>query len=169
MPLILMEAPSSAVPPWSAGAGQTTSRRGGDLMRVYTTQHQFYGGMDLHARTMYGCMLNRDGEVLLHRHLQAAPEPFLKAVAPHREDFVVCVEWTVHLGPGSLISVSKRGCPSFWATPAPGKPSTAAQPNTTRSMPIRLRHCGAVACSPTPMSSRPRCVPPAPWCDAVCT
>jgi hypothetical protein len=46
---------------------------------------------------MYVCIVNRDGEVLLHRHLQAAPEPFLKAVAPSREDLVVCVECYVHV------------------------------------------------------------------------
>src|SRR5262249_10314233 len=51
-----------------------------------------YCGIDLHARTMYVCILNRDGEVLLHRHLKAAPEPFLKSIAPYREDLVVCVE-----------------------------------------------------------------------------
>ena len=66
-------------------------------MRFYTQPHQFYGGIDLHARTMYVCVLNRDGEVLLHRHMKAAPEPFLKAMAPYREDLVVCVEWTVHV------------------------------------------------------------------------
>ena len=66
-------------------------------MRFYTKQHQFYGGIDLHARTMYVCVLNRDGEVLLHRHMKAAPEPFLRAMAPYREDLVVCVEWTVHV------------------------------------------------------------------------
>jgi transposase len=38
------------------------------------------------------CVLNQAGEVLLHRHMKAAPEPFLKAIAPYREDLVVCVE-----------------------------------------------------------------------------
>jgi transposase len=61
-------------------------------MRFYTTQHQFYCGIDLHARTMYLCILNRDGEILVHRNMKAAPEPFLKAIAPYREDLVVCVE-----------------------------------------------------------------------------
>jgi len=61
-------------------------------MRFYTKQHQFYGGIDLHARTMYLCILNRDGEILVHRNMKAAPEPFLKAIAPYREDLVVCVE-----------------------------------------------------------------------------
>jgi transposase len=61
-------------------------------MRFYTKQHKFYCGIDLHARTMYLCILNQEGEVLLHRNMKAAPEPFLKAIAPYREDMVVCVE-----------------------------------------------------------------------------
>jgi transposase len=61
-------------------------------MRFYTKQHQFYCGIDLHTRTMYLCILNQEGEVLLHRNMKAAPEPFLKAIAPYREDMVVCVE-----------------------------------------------------------------------------
>jgi hypothetical protein len=61
-------------------------------MRFYTQPHQFYCGIDLHARTMSLCVLNQDGEIVLHRNMQAGPEPFLKAVAPYREDLVVCVE-----------------------------------------------------------------------------
>ena len=61
-------------------------------MRFYTKQHQFYCGIDLHARTMYLCILNQGGEILVHRNMPAGPEPFLKAVAPYREDLVVCVE-----------------------------------------------------------------------------
>ena len=61
-------------------------------MRFYTTQHTFYCGIDLHARTMYLCVLNQAGEILLHRNMKAGPEPFLKAIAPYREDLVVCVE-----------------------------------------------------------------------------
>jgi transposase len=61
-------------------------------MRFYTQQHQFYCGIDLHARTMYVCLLNQDGASLVHRDLKASPEPFLKAIAPYREDLVVAVE-----------------------------------------------------------------------------
>jgi Transposase len=61
-------------------------------MRFYTKPHQFYCGIDLHARTMYLCILNQAGEILVHRNMKAAPEPFLKAIAPYREDLVVCVE-----------------------------------------------------------------------------
>ena len=60
-------------------------------MRFYTQQHQFYCGIDLHARTMYLCILHRDGEILVHRTMPAGPDPCLKAIAPYREDVVVCV------------------------------------------------------------------------------
>lgn len=61
-------------------------------MRFYAKQHKFYCGIDLHARTMYVCILNQDGEIMLHRNMQANPEPCLKAIAPSREDIVVAVE-----------------------------------------------------------------------------
>src|SRR5919197_3692680 len=61
-------------------------------MRFYTQQHQFYCGIDLHARTMYVCILNQEGEILVHRHMPAGPDPFLKTIAPYREHLVVCVE-----------------------------------------------------------------------------
>jgi transposase len=38
------------------------------------------------------CIVNRDGEILMHRNMKAAPEPFLKAIAPYREGLVVAVE-----------------------------------------------------------------------------
>src|SRR5437667_12602502 len=67
-------------------------RRGGDLMRFYTKQHQFYCGIDLHARMMYACILDQHGEMRLHRNMKASPETFLKAIAPYRDDVVVAVE-----------------------------------------------------------------------------
>jgi transposase len=41
---------------------------------------------------MYLCILDRDGETLLHRNMKATPEAFLGAVAPFREDLVIGVE-----------------------------------------------------------------------------
>jgi transposase len=61
-------------------------------MRFYTNPHQLYGGIALHARSMYVCVVSQAGELLLHRHRKAAPEPFLTAVAPYREGLVVAVE-----------------------------------------------------------------------------
>jgi transposase len=61
-------------------------------MRFYTQQHKAYCGIDLHARSMYVCILSQDGEILLHRNMKTSPETLLKAIAPYREDVVVAVE-----------------------------------------------------------------------------
>jgi transposase len=61
-------------------------------MQFYTKQHKFYCGIDLHARSMYLCILNQAGEIVLHRNLPAGPEPLLKAIAPFQEDVVIGVE-----------------------------------------------------------------------------
>ena len=42
-------------------------------MRFYTGQHRFYCGIDLHVRTMYVCVLDAAGEVLLHQNLRRSP------------------------------------------------------------------------------------------------
>jgi len=61
-------------------------------MRFYTQEHRYYCGVDLHARSMYLCILDQRGEVVLHKNMPAGPEPFLKAIAPFRDDLVVAVE-----------------------------------------------------------------------------
>ena len=61
-------------------------------MRFYTKQHKAYCGIDLHARSLYVCILNQDGESMLHHNMKTSPETFLKAIAPYREDLVVAVE-----------------------------------------------------------------------------
>jgi hypothetical protein len=73
-------------------------------MRFYTQPHQCYCGIDVHARTMYVCILNQAGEIMRHRHMKASPEPCLTAIAPSREAMVVAVEclftwyWLADLG-----------------------------------------------------------------------
>src|SRR5438128_1480680 len=61
-------------------------------MRFYTQQHPFYCGIDLHARTMYLCILDQAGETLLHRNMPATPEALLKAITPYREQIVLAAE-----------------------------------------------------------------------------
>ena len=61
-------------------------------MRFYTETHQHYCGIDLHAKTMYLCILDRDGQILLHKNIKSQPEAFLAAVAPYRDDLVIAVE-----------------------------------------------------------------------------
>ncbi|MBN2316529.1 MAG: IS110 family transposase [Sedimentisphaerales bacterium] len=61
-------------------------------MRYYTKQHQYYCGVDLHARTLYLCIVNQRDEILDHREIPAKAEVFLEKLAPYREDVVGCVE-----------------------------------------------------------------------------
>jgi len=61
-------------------------------MRFYTRQHRHYCGVDLHARTMYVCVLDREGNVLVSKDIASAPEPFLELIAPYREDLAVAAE-----------------------------------------------------------------------------
>ncbi len=61
-------------------------------MRFYPTRHGHTCGIDLHARTMYVCVLDEGGEVVLHRNMRATPEALLSCLAPYRDDLVVGVE-----------------------------------------------------------------------------
>src|SRR5918912_4349080 len=61
-------------------------------MRFYNAQHQFYCGIDLHARTMYVCILNHAGEIVGHRNMPTSPEALLKTIAPYRDQIVIAVE-----------------------------------------------------------------------------
>ena len=61
-------------------------------MRFYTRQHRHYCGIDLHVKTMYVCILDAAGQVLVHRNVPSTPEAFLEIVAPYREDLAVAAE-----------------------------------------------------------------------------
>ena len=62
-------------------------------MRFYKQQHQFYCGIDLHAKTMHVCLVDQAGEILVHQNLKTQPDRFLSAISPYRkQDLVVGVE-----------------------------------------------------------------------------
>ena len=63
-------------------------------MIFYTKQHKYYCGIDLHARTMYVCIIDRNGKTLVHRNLRASADELLKVIEPFREDICVGVECT---------------------------------------------------------------------------
>src|SRR3989304_4378426 len=62
-------------------------------MRFYNRPHQYYCGIDLHVKTMYVCILDGAGQVLVHRNIPSTPTLFLEVVAPYRADLVVAAEW----------------------------------------------------------------------------
>ncbi len=61
-------------------------------MRFYNQQHRFYGGVDLHARTLSVCILDTDGTAVFHDTIAASPATFLKAVTPFRDGLVAACE-----------------------------------------------------------------------------
>lgn len=61
-------------------------------MRFYTEQYAHYCGIDLHAKTMYLCVLDQTGEIVLHRNMRSSPETLLRAIEPFRKNLVISVE-----------------------------------------------------------------------------
>ena len=62
-------------------------------MKYYTSTTQFNCGIDLHARQMYVCLMDRQGKILLHTNIRHNDfNHFLKLIAPYRHDLTVCAE-----------------------------------------------------------------------------
>ena len=61
-------------------------------MRFYTKPHKHYCGIDLHARTMFVCILDAQGNKLLERNIPTDPTELLRLIAPFRDELVVAVE-----------------------------------------------------------------------------
>ena len=58
----------------------------------YNQQHQFYCGVDLHARSMFAHVLDRKGKTVFAEDLPAGPDDFLHAIKPFRKNLVVGCE-----------------------------------------------------------------------------
>jgi len=61
-------------------------------MRFYNRQHQYYCGIDLHVKTMYVCILDATGQVVVHRNMPSTPGALLEVLTPYREGLVVAAE-----------------------------------------------------------------------------
>ncbi len=61
-------------------------------MRFYTQQHRHYCGIDLHARSLYLCILDQAGKTLVHQKLACDRDELLRVLKPYRKDLVVAVE-----------------------------------------------------------------------------
>ena len=58
-------------------------------MRFYNNQHQFYAGIDLHARKIYICIIDGKGNVLLYKNMDSIPENLARSFEPYLPDIVV--------------------------------------------------------------------------------
>jgi transposase len=62
-------------------------------MKYYTTTTEYNCGIDLHTRCMYVCVMDRAGNILVHRNIKHNDFGFfLKLVAPYRHDLTVTCE-----------------------------------------------------------------------------
>lgn len=61
-------------------------------MNFYHSTHQYYCGIDLHARSLYVCILDTSNETLLHKEIPANPEALCRLIEPYRTDLVIGVE-----------------------------------------------------------------------------
>ena len=61
-------------------------------MRFYKNQHQFYIGIDLHARTMYVCVINNIGETVFHKNMECSRDNLELVTNTFGKDIVVGVE-----------------------------------------------------------------------------
>jgi transposase len=64
-------------------------------MKYYTSTTEFNCGIDLHARQMYVCLMDRTGNKLVHTNIQGNDfDYFLKRIEPYRHSLTVCCECT---------------------------------------------------------------------------
>ncbi len=88
-------------------------------MRFYTQQHRHYCGIDLHARSMFVCILDRSGKTLVHKKIDCDRDELLQAFDP-----------TAARTSPSPSSVSSAGIGSPTYAPRRGSNSSSVMPST---------------------------------------
>ena len=61
-------------------------------MNLYNNMHPYYCGIDLHARTLYVCIIDQAGKVCLHKEISADPNKLQQLLEPYTGNIVVGVE-----------------------------------------------------------------------------
>ncbi len=62
-------------------------------MKYYTSTTRYHCGIDLHSRQMYVCVMDSQGNKLLHMNIKNNDFAFfLKKIEPWRHDMTVCCE-----------------------------------------------------------------------------
>ena len=61
-------------------------------MKFYTKQHKYYCGIDLHARSMYVCIIDSGGQVVFHKDVKTRPDELMNAISPFLDNLVIGVE-----------------------------------------------------------------------------
>ena len=61
-------------------------------MNFYNNIHPYYCGIDLHARSLYVCIIDQAGNTCLHKEISANPDKLQQLLAPYIGNIVVGVE-----------------------------------------------------------------------------
>ena len=61
-------------------------------MNFYNNTHPYYCGIDLHARSLYVCIIDQTGGTCLHKEISADPDKLLQLLEPYIDNIVVGVE-----------------------------------------------------------------------------
>ena len=61
-------------------------------MNLYNNMHPYYCGIDLHARLLYVCIIDQEGQVCVHKEISADPNKLVKLLEPYIGNIVVGVE-----------------------------------------------------------------------------
>jgi len=61
-------------------------------MKFYKRQHAYYCGIDPHVRTMYLCIIDSEGQVVIHKNMNNTARDLTKTIKPFQHDMVIAVE-----------------------------------------------------------------------------
>ena len=61
-------------------------------MNFYNNIHPYYCGIDLHARTLYVCIIDQGGETCAHKEIPADPDRLHQLLEPYLGNVVLGVE-----------------------------------------------------------------------------
>jgi len=61
-------------------------------MNFYNNMHPYYCGIDLHARSLYVCIIDQAGNACIHKEIPASPDKLRQILAPYIGNIVVGVE-----------------------------------------------------------------------------
>jgi len=61
-------------------------------MNFYNITHPYYCGIDLHARSLYVCIIDQKGNTCIHKEIPASPDKLLKLIEPYIGNIIVGVE-----------------------------------------------------------------------------
>ena len=61
-------------------------------MNFYNNLHPYYCGIDLHARSLYVCIIDQDGHTCVHQEISASPNKLKQLLEPYIGNVVVDVE-----------------------------------------------------------------------------